>query len=106
VGRHLDGVGNYHGFLLSNDNFSTIEPTGANQSEARGINSRGDIIGTFRGADFVTHAYVLSKGTFTPFDIPGAAAGSTRPRGINASGDISGNYFDGSGLSHGFLSTK
>jgi hypothetical protein len=68
--------------------------------QARGINSRGDIVGTFGGG----HSFLFSGGTFTVTDVPGAIA--TRSRGINARGDISGNYDDSSGNTHGFLLTR
>jgi hypothetical protein len=47
----------------------------------------------------MSHAFLLSAGTFTSFDFPGAF---TRPRGINPEGDIVG-FYGSAGLTHGFL---
>ena len=71
-------------------------------TEARGINARGDIVGSYSDADDVSHGFLLDKGTFTTIDVPGAAA-TNGARAINARGDIVGNYVDGDELTRGFL---
>jgi len=89
---------------LSDHKFTSIEPAGALTSQARGINARGEIVGTFTGADNVPHAFLFNKGTFTLTDVPGALV--TRSRGINARGQISGNYVDSTGNTHGFEAAR
>lgn len=89
---------------MRKNTFTTIEPAGALTSAARGINSRGEVVGTFRGADHVAHAYLFSNGTFKLTDLPGTLV--TRNRGINARGDIIGNYDDSAGNTHGFEATE
>jgi hypothetical protein len=63
--------------VLSGNSFNTIEPAGAIASQARGINSRGDIVGDFRGSNNVVHAFLLCKATFTVTDVPGAYSHAT-----------------------------
>lgn len=65
-----------------------------------GINNCGQIVGTF---DTCSHGFLLSGGTFTQIDVPGAI--STSARGINNSGQIVGLMGDVvcNGANHGFL---
>jgi probable HAF family extracellular repeat protein len=49
-----------------------------------------------------SHGFLLSGGTVSPIDVPGAATGTTSADGINAVGQIVGSYVDATGL-HGFL---
>lgn len=69
--------------------FTTVEVPGALSTIAWGINSRGDIVGTYRDATGF-HGYVLRDGEFVTIDYPGAAI--TEARGIGPSGDIVGSY--------------
>ena len=79
-------------------------------STALGINTRGDVVGTFiegTGQNSVQHGFVLSKDEFTVIDFPGAR--STIARGINPRGDIVGSYQlpgDPALAARGFLLTK
>jgi hypothetical protein len=50
-----------------------------------------------------SHGYLLDRGTFIPFDVPGSA--TTNAWDINPQGDIVGDYQDADGL-HGFLRTE
>jgi uncharacterized membrane protein len=61
------------------------------ETEANGINARGDIVGSYIDADGVHHGFLLRKGVFTTIDVPGAAE-TWAARGINARGDIVGNF--------------
>src|SRR4051794_9619189 len=71
----------------------------ADNSEARGINRRGDIVGTYVKAG-VNHGFLLSGGHFSTIDYHDAD--STFADSINASGDIVGSYVV-AGVTHGFL---
>lgn len=52
---------------------TTIASQGARASSAFGINSRGDVVGTFVDQNFVQHGFLLSKqGEFTVIDFPEA----------------------------------
>jgi uncharacterized membrane protein len=73
--------------LAEEQRFTTIDVPGAADTGASGINSRGDIVGTYNRDQ---HGFLLSKGHFTTIDVPGASA--TAGRGINRDGDIVGLY--------------
>jgi len=112
VGTYWDASGHPHGYLLSEGRFSPIDVDGATGTYVLGINARGDIVGsyctslvfrpkcTFRIND--NHAYLLSDGTVTALDLPGAPPFS-RAWGINPRGDTAGAYRDNSNRNHGFV---
>jgi uncharacterized membrane protein len=91
VGRFYDGSicdfanacvlsdGHDHGFLLSQGEFTTIDPPGSILTGAAGINSRGDIVGPYFTADGKSHGFLLSGGEFTTIDFPEARATHLRP---------------------------
>ncbi len=73
------------------------------ETEAHGINARGDIVGTYLDADGVRHGFLLRKGVFTTIEVPRAAE-TWAARGINARGDIVGNFDEPHYIAtHGFL---
>jgi probable HAF family extracellular repeat protein len=74
-------------------------PNGS-QTLARGINARGDIIGSYVDADGVDHDFLLHNRVYTNIDYPGGAAANARA--MNAQGDIVGVLNDADGT-HGFL---
>src|SRR5205823_5308519 len=85
--------------------FTTIDPPGATDTFAQGINDNGQIVGAYSSDDDVTlHGFVLDKGTFHQLDLPGAT--HTYPWGINAAGQIVGYYEDAAGGFHGFVLDK
>jgi hypothetical protein len=69
-----------------------------------GIIPRGDIVGVTIDSSGNDHGFLLSDGSFTAIDVPGA--GSTDANDINPRGDIVGDYFDSTGNEHGFLLSK
>jgi uncharacterized membrane protein len=98
-----------HNFLLSNGTFTSIDYPGAGRTgtDAAGINARGDIVSSYcvpKGCNISApggHGFLLSQGTFTSFDFPGALA--TSAFGINSRGDIAGGYLDTGLKIHGYL---
>jgi len=97
-----------HGFLLSQGTFATVDVPGASSTTAFGINPEGDIVGDYSTTvgpcadvpDAGCHGFLLSKGTFTTIDVPGAFG--TTARGISPEGTIVGFYLNATGF-HGFL---
>jgi hypothetical protein len=70
-------------------------------TRATGITAAGDVVG-FYGNPPMEHGFLLSRGSFTMIDFPGAS--STGAFGINARGDIVGLAFS-AGVGHGFLAS-
>jgi N-acetylneuraminic acid mutarotase len=105
--------------------FTTIDVTGAGTGAmqgtvALGIDTAGDVTGTYLDANRVAHGFVrAANGTITTFDAPGAGAAplpsrinnpvgspyfqGTVPTGINSSGGIAGLYIDANWDYHGFV---
>src|SRR5262245_48088488 len=78
------------GLARAQYDFITIDVPEAVATYANG-NSTHEIVGEFDDEDGNTHGFVLSKGTFTQFDAPGAD-GYTSVNGINANGERAGIY--------------
>lgn len=67
------------------------------ETDAEGINAAGDVVGGFVDAEGKQHGYVLSRGKFMKFDVPGKLANvdgflPTLVRGIDSAGDLVGDY--------------
>ena len=99
INNHGEIVGEYriepprHALLIKAGQFIPLAPTtilGTNFSQARDINDRGDIVGSFIGDDGFFHGFVLSKGVLTTLDFPSAS--QTQAFGINESGNVVGSW--------------
>jgi len=106
VGRLIDTTGRQLAWKLGFNGYTVFGYPGAAITNARGINSRGEVVRVYNLAG-INHGFVLPTDDFTNFitiDFPGAA--TTRALGINAGGDIVGTYtLPGSPDFHGFLLT-
>ena len=71
-------------------------------TEGRGINNSGTVAGDYVISDGTIHGFVLSGGTFTDFNIPGAL--QTTLLSINDPGDFTGDFDDGSGIFQAWFS--
>ena len=76
------------GALVPSYSFTTINVPGATNTQANGINNRGEIVGSFTDATG-THGFIYSAGTFTTINVPGATGG-TEAYGINDNGHVVG----------------
>src|SRR2546428_3043724 len=98
VGEFIDSNGVVRGFVrFSDGSFSApiVDPNDTvGFTEGRGINNLGTVCGDYAISDGNNHGFFLSGGTFTEYDIPGAA--TTVVLGINDAGD-----FTGGGVSRG-----
>ena len=103
--------------------FATFEASGAGTGAmqgtvALGINTAGDVTGTYLDAKGVAHGFVrAANGTIATFSAPGAGTApgprkngtgspyfqGTVPVGINAAGVIAGTYIDTNYNYHGFV---
>jgi hypothetical protein len=98
----MDVDGPYHGFVAEQGVFTSFDYPGSD-TDARGMNSLGQIAGVYNAGGLSTpHGYVKTGEDFQNIDVPGAWG--TEPWGINDAGVISGNYYDtaGGGI-HGFM---
>jgi uncharacterized membrane protein len=64
----------------------------ARQTSAKGINARGDIVGSYNDAANVQHGFMRHDGAFTTIDFPLAGVRATIANGINPQGEIVGQY--------------
>jgi probable HAF family extracellular repeat protein len=80
--------------------FTPFDGPGATQSFAIGINTAGQVVGSFYDAT-AWHGFVKDGATFTPIDGPGAIY--TQAYRINDSGQIVGMFSDTGGNLHGFV---
>jgi uncharacterized membrane protein len=129
VGGYRDAAG-WHGFLLDQGSYTTLDVPGAIRTFATGINASGQIVGSYDDAAG-THGFLLDQGSYTTLDfvpsginnlgqivggnllydqgcyitldVPGSRG--TSASGINDSGQIVGGYGDAAGTNHGFLAT-
>ncbi len=77
--------------------YTTLDYPSANGTEANNIGPTGTIVGDYTTNGGATvHAFVLSGGVYTSFDVPGNI-GYSSANGINASGQIVGIYYGGVG---------
>jgi len=115
VGWYIDANNNDHGYSLSNGAYTLLSGyPGASDTDATGVNNAGTIVGYWDASSGSTswllhHGFVLSNGTYTSLDAPGANLNvngtqtGTWAEGINDAGAIVGYYVDGNGVTHGFV---
>jgi hypothetical protein len=70
-------------------------------TEGRGINNSRTVAGDYVISDGTVHSFFLSGGTFTEYDVPGAA--QTNLLSINDSGEFTGGFDPGSGIFQAFV---
>jgi hypothetical protein len=106
VGVFVDSNGVTRAFVrFSDGSFSPpiVAPNDtAGFTEGRGINNSRTVCGDYVGSDGNLHGFVLSSGTFTDFNIPGAL--QTTLLSINDAGDFTGDFDPGSGIFQAWFS--
>ena len=98
VGSYTAG-GISHGFVKSDESYTSLDVPGATSTAAWDINESRQIAGSYVLGG-VTHGFLLSGGVYTTIDVPGSTR--TMPRGIGDSGQIVGEFTAG-GITHAFL---
>jgi hypothetical protein len=106
-----DGTIRVLGFLMQDEEVTTIDVPGALLVSALGINDRGQVVGAWSPPDAILdpvtgefepiHGFVWEAGCATTFDVPDAAL--TAAYEIDNRGQIVGNYTDADGFQHGFV---
>ena len=106
VGIYADNDSRFHGYLYKADQFISIDVPfpGVTTTVANGINSKGDIVGTYRDSSG-GHGFLKKGSTFYSIDVPFPGVTGTAATGINNKGEIVGFYQYGSysGYPHGFI---
>jgi hypothetical protein len=94
VGEFVDSLGVTRGFIRFKDgSFSApiVDPNDTvGDTEGRGINNPGTVVGDYATSDGNLHGFFLSGGTFTEYDVPGAVF--TAVLSINNPGDFTGTF--------------
>ena len=102
VGYYTNAVNTTTSFTLSGTSLNTLSLTGASVTYAFGVNTSGQIVGTYVDSTLLrVHGFVLSGGTVTTLDHPGAAR--TFATGMNSAGQVVGYSQDATGRHHGFV---
>jgi uncharacterized membrane protein len=91
----------FHGYLLTNQTFTSVDIEGARSTTVAGINVNGDFVGGFGPDADTVEAYIDIDGEITSFSIPGASW--TSGTAISGSGMVVGNYFRADFVTHGFF---
>ena len=78
----------------------TIDPPGSLGTTVYGLNSSGDLVGSFDD-NHGTHCFLLSGGVYTTIDVQDSS--TTYCTGINDLGQLVGSYQDSKFVHHGFL---
>jgi probable HAF family extracellular repeat protein len=74
--------------VLAQGTYTQIDVPGAIDTYGNGIDSAGDIVGSYIDSSFNYHGFLLSNGTYTTLNYPGASY--TFPLDINDKGQIAG----------------
>ena len=86
--------------------FVTLDNPAGNNTDARGINDAGQIVGFYADPSGNQHGFLYSGGSFINVDDPLAGStGTTILKGINDAGQIVGSYSDGNNHNHSFVLT-
>ncbi len=105
VGEFIDSTGVTQGFVRFSDGSYSDPIVDPNDTvgftEGRGINNSRTVAGDYVISDGTVHSFFLSDGTFTEYDVPGAA--QTNLLSINDSGEFTGGSDPGSGIFEAFV---
>ena len=106
VGVFVDSNGVTRAFVRFSDGSFSPPIVAPNDTvgftEGRGINNSRTVNGDYVGSDGNLHGFVLSSGTFTDFNVPGAL--QTTLLSINDVADFTGSFSYGSGIFQGYVS--
>jgi probable HAF family extracellular repeat protein len=90
------------GFVKDGSTVTAFDVPGGTDTNARGLNNAGDVVGTFTdGTGERNEGFLKEGGTFVTIDIAGAS--SIVAFGINDHEQIVGDFSDTAGTAHGFF---
>jgi hypothetical protein len=109
VGFSTDSAGATSSWLLSKGHLITYQFPGGSNTQAFGVNSKDQIVGSYLDGSGVMHGFVLTAplgpvSSWQSIDDPNGI-GSTVVNGINTAGDLVGFYTDSAGNTDGMLAT-
>jgi len=82
-------AGFQHGLILTaKGEFTAIDPPGSTLTSPNYINDENVVVGNYLDASGVTHGFILNRGHYTIFNVPGALA--TALSSINLEGEMTG----------------
>jgi hypothetical protein len=99
-----DSAGWQHGFLKDGASFIQVDFPGSTLTSLTGINSAGEMAGSYEDGTGFFYPFVTDLSTFTRIDFPfcgNSCSGSAH--GPNGGGVLVGLVFDLQGVGHGFI---
>src|ERR1700733_7684959 len=100
VGVYADTTA-FHGFLLHDKKYTTLNVPGASGTSAHGINKSGKIVLTWEDSNSNVKSSLYDGKTYKTIDVPLAV--DSYAGGINAAGDVCYEWNDAIGVQHGAL---
>ncbi len=104
VGSYVDAEGLYHGYIQSQDQFTSIDLEDAENLEYyffHGINTAGIFVARSKRIGDVPRTYIGSARGRSELQVPGST--STEGWNINQDGSVVGTYVSPDGRRHGFI---
>ena len=107
AGFATDASGVTSSWLRHNGQLTAYQFPGGSNTQAFGVNTKDQIVGSYLNGAGVQHGFVLSsplgpRSHWQSIDDPNGI-GSTVVNGINTAGDLAGFYTDTAGNTHGML---
>jgi hypothetical protein len=90
------------GFVMSHGRLTTLRYGGDSNTQALGLDSAGDVVGSYADAAGHTHGFVLSRGRARRVDVP-HRDGDTVVNGLNDRGQAVGFITEPGGRTEGFV---
>ncbi len=109
TGYRVDEMENLlvEGFVYEKGAYTNISPPELGSPWAdvqlRDINGRGDIIGVAYDSEFLSHAFLYTRGVYTAIEVPGSAPNTTEISRLNDRGEIVGSFSDAESRLHAFV---
>jgi hypothetical protein len=100
-GDYMTSDGVFHGFFLSQQEFTEFDLPPETFTIVLGINNAEDFCGSFLDVDAIQKGFVSLGGSVTSFSVPGSVA--THAYQVNDSNQITGYYTDEAATPHGYL---
>ena len=101
VGSYSDLGGYWHGFVLKDKKYTTLDVPGASGSVATGINKSGQITLFWFDSNGADESSLYNGTTYKTINVPGAS--DSLASDLDAAGDVCYQWYDSNSVSHGAL---